>query len=465
MKHVNFRIESDSMGPVEIPSEALYGPQTQRAINNFTIADYPLPWEFLVAIIIIKKAAATANVKLGLLSNENGSVIIDSCKKLLEDSHHDQFPVSVYQTGSGTSTNMNVNEVLARMAELKGTKINANDHVNLGQSSNDVIPSAIHVAVTVEIHKALLPSLRRLITAIQQKGIEYQDVVKTGRTHLMDALPIRIKDEFEAWAIQLEECCERFTESSHRLARLALGGTAIGSGVNCHPEFPALAIAEINNDTGLRFESAISRYKALSSMDTALEISGNLKTTATVLLKIANDLRWMNSGPLSGLAEITLPSLQPGSSIMPAKVNPVIPEAVCMAATQVTGYDAAITMAAQSGNFQLNTMLPLIGYNLLASIELLTGSGYTLAEKCIDGLTVNVKKCAMTLDKNPILATALTNEIGYLRAAELAKLAARDNKTILEIAREHTDIPEERLRTFLDPKRMADGGIHKPSSK
>lgn len=458
MKEEKTRTEHDSMGPVELPAEALYGPQTQRAVNNFSITSQPLPWEFIATVILIKKAAATAHVELGLLDPAAGQTIIECCSMLLDGEYKDQFPVPIYQTGSGTSTNMNVNEVIARMASLKGIKVSANDHVNLGQSSNDVIPTAIHISAAIEIRKALIPALQCLSEAIRRKGREYSEVIKTGRTHLMDALPIRLQAEFDAWAIQLDECGERLDDAFDRLTRLALGGTAIGSGVNCHPDFPATAISIINDATGIRFHSARSAYKGLSSMDTALEISGHLKTIAMALFKISNDLRWMNSGPLSGLGELTLPALQPGSSIMPAKVNPVIPEAVCMAAAQVTGYDTAITMAAGSGNFQLNTMLPLIAANLLASIELLTGSCYTLAEKAIDGLVVNVDRCQSKLEKNPILVTALTPETGYLKAAELAKIATSENRTILEVARQHTDIPEERLRQLLDPKRMADGG-------
>jgi fumarate hydratase class II len=451
------RIEHDSMGPVEVPAEALFGAQTQRAVNNFTILPQPMPWEFIATVILIKKAAATANVELGLLDSTKGQAIIESCTTLLDGLHKEQFPVPVYQTGSGTSTNMNVNEVIARIAELKGVSVSPNDHVNLGQSSNDVIPTAIHISAAVETRNALLPSLLALSETIRRRGKENSEVIKTGRTHLMDALPIRLQAEFEAWAIQLEECGERLNDCLTRLTRLPLGGTAIGSGMNCHPDFTAEAISIINEVTNIRFSPALSAYKGISSMDTALELSGHLKTTAMVLFKIANDLRWMNSGPLSGLSEITLPALQPGSSIMPAKVNPVIPEAVCMAAAQIAGYDTAVTLAAQAGNFQLNTMLPLIAANLLGSIELLTGSCYTLAEKAIEGLRINTEKCAMALEKNPILVTALNPEIGYLQAAKLAKIAANENRTILDVAREHTDIDEGRLRELLDPAKMAKG--------
>ncbi len=457
MKTCRTRTEHDSMGPVEVPADALFGAQTQRAIDNFTVAPQPMPWEFIVTVILIKKAAAAANMELGLLDSEKGEAIIECCTTLLDGDHKDQFPVSVYQTGSGTSTNMNVNEVIARMTELKGISADPNDHVNLGQSSNDVIPTAIHISAAVEIRKALLPSLQVLIETIRRRGREHKDVIKTGRTHLMDALPIRLQAEFEAWAFQLEECCERLNDCLTRLTRLPLGGTAIGSGMNCHPDFAAEAISIINESTSIRFSSAVSAYKGLSSMDTALEVSGHLKTAAMALFKIANDLRWMNSGPLSALGEITLPALQPGSSIMPAKVNPVIPEAVCMAAAQVAGYDTAITLAAQSGNFQLNTMLPLIAANLLSSIELLTGSCYTLAEKAIEGLQVNTEKCSASLEKNPILVTALNPEIGYLQAAKLAKIAATENRTIFDVACEHTDIDKARLQDLLDPAKMARG--------
>jgi len=458
MKSEHGRIEYDSMGPVELPAGVLYGPQTQRAVNNFTLCSQPMPWEFILTVILIKQAAAEANMELGLLDQERGKAIVACCSQLAQGELRDQFPVPVYQTGSGTSTNMNVNEVISSMAKAKGIKVNPNDHVNLGQSSNDVIPSAIHIATAVEIRKALLPATQKLADTIRSKAAEYSEVVKTGRTHLMDALPIRLEAEFEAWALQVDEGRARLEDSFNRLARLPLGGTAIGSGVNCHPDFAATAIAAINEATGIRFERAASSYKGISSMDTALEVSSHLRTLAMSLMKIANDLRWMNSGPLAGIGEIALPALQPGSSIMPAKVNPVIPEAVAMAAAQVAGYDLAVTFAAQSGNFQLNTMLPLIAANLLASIELLTNSCYSLAEKAFTGLVVNGDRCSAALQKNPILVTALNPEIGYLRAAELAKIAVAEDRSLLEVALEHTDLSREKLENLLDPKKMADGG-------
>ncbi|MFV0439498.1 MAG: class II fumarate hydratase [Desulfopila sp.] len=450
------RTERDSMGPVELPAGVLYGPQTQRAVNNFTISSQPLPWKFIATVVLIKQAAATANLELGLLEAQTGHLIVESCTELLGRGPGRDFPVPLYQTGSGTSTNMNVNEVLATMVAAKGAvAVSANDHVNLGQSSNDVIPSAIHISTTREIRQALLPAATQLVTAIRKKGEEYGEVVKTGRTHLMDALPIRLSAEFEAWALQVNEGCERLEDCLTRLSRLPLGGTAIGSGVNCHPGFKDKAIASINAATHIRFSPAPSAYKGISSMDSALEASGQLRTMAMSLMKIANDLRWMNSGPLAGIGEITLPALQPGSSIMPAKVNPVIPEAVAMACAQVAGYDLAITLAAQAGNFQLNTMLPLIGANLLVSVELLTGCCVSLAEKVFAGMIVNSARCSASLKKNPILVTALTPEIGYLRAAELAKIAASEQRDILDVAKEHTELPTKRLEQLLDPKRLA----------
>ena len=315
------RIEYDSMGPVELPAGVLYGPQTQRAVNNFTICPQPMPWEFIVTVILIKQAAAEANMELGLLDQERGKQIVISCEQLTKGELRDQFPVSVYQTGSGTSTNMNVNEVISSMAKAKGVKVSPNDHVNLGQSSNDVIPAAIHIATAIEVRKALIPATQKLADSIRSKAAEYSEVIKTGRTHLMDALPIRVQAEFEAWALQIEESSARLEDSFDRLTRLPLGGTAIGSGVNCHPDFATTAITYINEATGIRFSKARSLYKGISSMDTALEVSSHLKTLAMSLMKIANDLRWMNSGPLSGIGEIVLPALQPGSSIMPAKVK------------------------------------------------------------------------------------------------------------------------------------------------
>jgi fumarate hydratase class II len=353
---------------------------------------------------------------------------------------------------------MNINEVICGLAGKKGIGLSANDHVNLGQSSNDVIPSALQLSAAEEVTSRLGPALAELATSIRRKADEHQEVLKTGRTHLMDALPIYLQDEMEAWAMQIDECRERLISALPRLLRLPLGGTAVGSGLNCHAEFPARAVTRLSEITGLTCTSALSFFKGLSSLDTVVELSGHLKTTAVALTKIANDLRWMNSGPLAGLGEITLPALQPGSSIMPAKVNPVIPEAVCMAAAQVIGNDTVITLAGQSGNFQLNTMLPLVAANLLESIDLLAGSAKALAEKAIDGMRINREVMEQALSRNPILATALNPIIGYLQAAELAKLAMLQNRPILEIAIEMTNLPQSTLKDLLNPRNLARGG-------
>ena len=453
-----YRTERDSMGAVSIPTDALYGPQTQRAVDNFTISPKPLPWPFLKALATIKQAAAETNTALGLLNRDIGEAIRDAAGDIAQGAYKDHFPVSVYQTGSGTSTNMNINEVICGIAAQRGIILSPNDHVNLGQSTNDVFPTAMHLATAEGLKFLLDPALSRLAETIRRKAQEYNEVIKTGRTHLMDALPVYLHDEMEAWAVQVDECRERLAAVLPRLLRLPLGGTAVGSGVNCHPDFAAAAVARLAELTALPCTAAPSLFKGLSSLDTAVEASGHLKTVAVVLMKIANDLRWMNSGPLAGIGEITLPALQPGSSIMPAKVNPVIPEAVCMAAAQVIGNDTVVTLAGQSGSFQLNTMLPLAASTLLESIELLTNSAISLAEKAISAMEVNRETMAKALARNPILVTALNPEIGYLRAAELAKQAMREKRPILEVALEQTDIPQQKLEQLLDPAIMANGG-------
>ncbi len=453
-----YRTESDSMGEIQVPLQALYGAQTERAIQNFTIFKQPLPWIFIEAVLLIKAAAAATNGELGLLPLDYARIIEDAVKELLLTRPSDQFPVSIYQTGSGTSTNMNVNEVIVGLVRQKGVEISANDHVNLGQSSNDVIPSAMHMSAAIVATDLLLPALGNLARIIRDFGATHKDVVKTGRTHLMDALPIRLQAEMEGWAAQLDECIERIESALPRLKRLPLGGTAVGSGVNCHPQFAAIAIGHLNKATTLTFTQAPSLYKSISSLDTVVEFSGHLKTCAIALSKIAGDLRWMNSGPLAGLGEICLPNLQPGSSIMPAKVNPVIPEAVCMACAQVIGNDTTITLAGMGGNFQLNTMLPVAAAKILESLELLAGSARCLGDKAVKGMTLNHEVYARALTLSPILVTALNPRIGYLRAAEIAKIAQKENRPILDVALEQTDIPREELERLLNPKNLADGG-------
>jgi fumarate hydratase, class II len=453
-----FRKEIDSMGEVEIPLEALYGPQTQRALNNFTIPSPPLPWAFIAAILEIKEAAAVANRRLGLLSAQQASAIEAAVATLLAQQSQQHFPLTAYQTGSATSTNMNVNEVIVGLARLSGLVLSANDHVNLGQSSNDVIPSAIHLAACQAVSKQLLPALTSLAVTIREFAARHRQVIKTARTHLMDALPIYLQAEMEAWAAQLDEAVERLEGCLPRLARLPLGGTAVGSGVNCHPDFAAQAIARLRETTGITFTPAPSLYKNISSLDSVVELSGHLRAGAVALNKIAEDLRWMNSGPLTGLGEIRLPALQPGSSIMPAKVNPVICEAVRMACAQIIGNDATLTLAGLGGNFQLNTMLPLAAARILESVELLAASAQTLGKNAIEGMVVNQQAYRQTLAHNPILVTALNPRIGYLRAAEIAKKAQAEGRTILEVASELTDIEPGELQRLLDPARLADGG-------
>jgi len=451
----NYRTETDSMGKVQVPMHALYGAQTQRAVDNFTISSQPLPWSFIRALLLIKQSAALANSGLGILPGQLSDAIVKCTVELLAGQPMEEFPVSVYQTGSGTSTNMNVNEVISGLARTKGVNLSANDHVNLSQSSNDVIPTALHIAATVETKEKLLPALEDLRTELLLFGNKHQKVIKTGRTHLMDALPIRLKAEIDGWAAQIRECCERHENALLRLTRLPLGGTAVGSGVNCPPGFSDRAIKIINDETGMVFSSTASFYKGISSLDTIVEYSGTLKTTAVALSKIANDLRWMNSGPLAGLAEINLPALQPGSSIMPAKINPVIPEAVLMASAQVIGNDTTIHIAGLGGNFQLNTMLPVAASNILHSIELLTGSALSLAEKVISKMTVNNKVLRRPLALNPILVTALTPITGYMKAVEIGRIAANSKRPVIEVAKELTDISPEKLEQLLDPENLA----------
>ncbi len=458
MERTAYRIEKDSMGEVQVPADALYGAQTQRAVDNFTISAQSLPWQFIEAILVIKAAAAQTNEELGLLTPENAKFICEAVDKLRTAQPMEQFPISIYQTGSGTSTNMNVNEVIVGVVRKKDVELSPNDHINLCQSSNDVIPTALQISALQASTESLLPAFKKLAEIIRKFGADNNDVVKTGRTHLMDALPIRLQSELEGWAVQLDECRERLTSGLSRLSRLPLGGTAVGSGVNCHPDFPAKTIARINGITGLVFTQAVSYYKGLSSLDTVIEYSGHLKTCAITLNKIANDLRWMNSGPLAGLAEIQLPALQPGSSIMPAKVNPVIPEAVCMATAQVIGNDTTLNLAGLGGSFQLNTMLPLAAANLLQSIDLLAGSAESLGEKAIKDMTVNRRNFERALSLNPILVTSLNPVIGYLKAAEIGKIALKEKRPVLEVALEKTDIPREELQRLLNPRNLADGG-------
>ena len=404
----------DSLGEVRVPAEALYGPQTQRAIENFRFSDFRFPRPFLAALGLIKKAAAEVNGELSLLEPDVVAAIAEAADQVAKGRHDAEFPLDIFQTGSGTSTNMNANEVIATLAgRICGNTVQPNDQVNVGQSSNDVIPAAIHLSAAQEVSHRLLPAIAALAEAIAAKAREVDHVVKTGRTHLMDAVPMRMSQELSGWEAQLRAAAERIGSAMLRILELPLGGTAIGTGLNADPRFGELVVARIAKISGLPFTRSRNLFAAISSQDTSLELSAQLRGLAVSLLKISNDLRWMNSGPVSGLAEISLPALQPGSSIMPGKVNPVIPEAVAMICAQVIGSDATILIAGQSGAFQLNTMLPVIAWNLLNSIHLLSGAAEALGSKAIAGFAVNEKRLAELAGKNPILATALAPHIGY----------------------------------------------------
>jgi len=460
MSNNRFRIEHDSMGELKVPADALYGAQTQRAVDNFPISGLHLPREFIRALGLIKAAAAEANLGLGYLKKSQAAAIRKAALAVAEGEYDKQFPIDIFQTGSGTSTNMNANEVIAHVAAKAGAKVHPNDHVNYGQSSNDVIPTAIHVSATLTTSEQLIPALKHLRKAIDKRARELKNVPKTGRTHLMDAMPITFGQELSGWAAQIDSSIERIEDSLKRMRRLPQGGTAVGTGINADAKFgPALA-RELKKLTEVRFESAQNYFEGMAGQDAAVELSGQLKTLAVALLKIANDLRWMNSGPLAGLGEIELPALQPGSSIMPGKVNPVIPEATAMVAAQVIGNDAAITIGGQSGNFQLNVMLPMIAYNLLQSIEILANVTVLLADKAIAGFKVNTARVKEALDKNPILVTALNPVIGYEKGAATAKQAYKEKRPIMDVALETTGLSKDELKKLLDPMTLTKGGIH-----
>ena len=456
----DFRIEHDSLGELKVPANALWGPQTQRAVDNFPISQLRMPRDFIRALGIIKWAAATANHEVQSLDAKRAAAIQKAALEVADGRHDAQFPVDVFQTGSGTSSNMNANEVIARVAsQYANVPVHPNDHVNMSQSSNDVIPTAIQVSALLGIEQHLLPALAYLSAVIARRVTEIGDVVKTGRTHLMDAMPVTFGQELGGWRAQIDHGSARVMESRARLQSIALGGTAVGTGVNAPPKFAARAAKYLSVKSGLELRPSQNYFEALSSQDTAVELSGQLKTVAVSLMKIANDLRWMNSGPLAGLGEISLPALQPGSSIMPGKVNPVIPEAVTMVVAQVIGNDTTITIAGQSGNFQLNVMLPVIAYNLTQSIELLSNASRVLADAAISGLTVNEARVNTVLERNPILITALNPVIGYETGAKIAKQAYAEGRAVREVAAEHTKLSDEELRRLLDPRELTKGGV------
>ena len=461
---MKYRIEKDSLGDVKVPQKALWGAQTQRALDNFTISGikfaFPFGRSFIEALGIIKFSAAAANQKLKLLSAKKAAPIKAASKDVIKGLYDDAFPLDVFQTGSGTSTNMNANEVIANLAS-KASKlsIDANDDVNMSQSSNDVIPTAICISALIDMHRLLLPNLDILIKSIDTKMLKLKGKVKTGRTHLMDAMPIDFSQELSGWKAQLEASKRSLVTATNRMNELSQGGTAIGTGINSHKDFSKNFCIQVNQVSKLKTKPAKNFFQGLSSVDNAVELSSALKNLSIVLMKISNDLRWMNSGPLTGLGEIELEALQPGSSIMPGKVNPVIPEAVAMACADVIGNDTSITVAGQSGNFQLNVMLPVVAYNLLKSINLLGNAMPLLANKAIKTFKVNTKNIDESLSKNPILVTALNRIIGYSKAAAIAKKAYKENKPIIDIAHEETEMSKAELKKLLNPSKLTKGGI------
>ena len=463
---MKYRIEKDSLGEVKVPSKALWGAQTQRAVNNFPISgikmDFPFTKSFVSSLGLIKDAAAKANLRLKLISSKKSKAISRAAKEVWQEKHHHEFPIDVFQTGSGTSSNMNANEVIANLAsKYAKLNVNANDDVNMSQSSNDVIPTAIKISSHMDLTKKLYPALDKLIITIEKKAISLRGTIKTGRTHLMDAMPVDFAEELFAWSSQLKSSKDMLLIIEKKLLELPQGGTAVGSGVNAHKNFSKYFALEMTKLLGKGNKCVPSKnfYHELSAQDCSVQLSGELKNLALVLMKISNDLRWMNSGPLAGLSEIELKALQPGSSIMPGKVNPVIPEAVTMASADVIGNDVSITVAAQSGNFQLNVMLPVIAYNLLKSINLLSGAMNVLSKNAIGSFKVNKKNLEVSLSKNPILVTALNPIIGYEKAASIAKKAYKENRSIIDVAAEETDIPKAKLAKLLDPSKLAKGGI------
>ncbi|MGH3463585.1 MAG: class II fumarate hydratase [Kribbellaceae bacterium] len=447
-----YRIEHDTMGEVKVPRDALWRAQTQRAVENFPISGRPLDPALIHALANIKASAAIVNAELGVVDKTTADAIVAAAEQVAAGEHDEQFPIDVFQTGSGTSTNMNVNEVVASLA---GEGIHPNDHVNASQSSNDTFPSAIHVAATAGVVRDLLPALENLAESLQNKASEFGDVVKSGRTHLMDATPVTLGQEFAGYAAQVRRGADRVRDTLPRVAELPLGGTAVGTGINTPPGFAAKVIAELNRRTGLSLTEATDHFEAQGARDGLVELSGQLKTIAVSLTKICNDLRWMGSGPRAGLGEIALPDLQPGSSIMPGKVNPVICEATLMVAAQVIGNDAAVTAGGAAGNFELNVMLPMMARNILESIQLLANASTLLADRCVDGITANVEHCRTLAESSPSIVTPLNRYIGYENAAAVAKSALKQGKTIRQIVIEEGyvergDLTEPELDAALD---------------
>ncbi len=458
------RIERDSMGEMRVPINAYYGASTQRAVLNFPISDLRFPREFIRALGQIKQAAAETNSTLGTVDPKIASAIIQAAQEVIDGKLDDHFVLDIFQTGSGTSTNMNANEVIANRAnELLGgsrgsRKVHPNDHVNFGQSSNDVIPTAIHLSALVSIEHDLIPALQELQRALEQKAEEFMPIIKTGRTHLQDATPIRLGQEFQGYAGQIERGVARVRHAQQELSEVALGGTAVGTGVNTHPEFAALVCQRLSQMNNVTVRETSSHFQAQSTLDNVVEASGSLNTLAVSLMKIANDIRWLGSGPRAGIGEIELPAVQPGSSIMPGKVNPVIAESVCMVCAQVMGNHTTITVGGQSGNFEINVMMPVVAYNLLQSIRLLAAVARNFTEQCIKGLKATTKGPEM-VERGLAICTSLAPVIGYDAAADISKEAHKTGRTVREVARERTQLSEEELDRILNPENMTRPGL------
>ena len=466
MAKKRYRVEKDSLGEVKIPFNALWGPQTQRAINNFPISgitfNFPFCRTFIMALGVIKEAAARANQTLKLLDTKKARGVIKASKEVWSGKHDNQFPIDIFQTGSGTSTNMNANEVIGKLAtKYSGVEVDPNDHVNMSQSSNDVIPTAINISCHCDLEHLLLPALQDLIKAIGNKAKRLEGVTKTGRTHLMDAMPIKMDQELNAWKSQLESSQESLLVVTDKLLFLPQGGTAVGTGINAHPSFSKEFAKEVSKLGKTKAKPSNNFFHSLSAQDTSLQVSGELRNLATILMKISTDLRWMNSGPLTGLGEIELKALQPGSSIMPGKVNPVIPESVSMVCADVIGNDVTVAIAAQSGNFQLNVMLPVIAYNLLKSINILSNAMEALGSKAIKTFKINKTNIQESLEKNPVLVTSLTPVIGYSKASEIAKKAYKEKRPVIEVALEETKLSRKKLEKLLNPENLTSGGVKK----
>ncbi|MET1133114.1 MAG: class II fumarate hydratase [Aeromicrobium sp.] len=458
--NTQWRIEHDTMGEVKVPADALYRAQTQRAVENFPISGTPIESAQIRALAQIKAACATANAELGILDQAMADAIVAAADEVATGAHDAHFPIDVFQTGSGTSSNMNANEVIATLAtKNSGIEVHPNDHVNASQSSNDVFPTSIHVAATESALTLLIPALDHLAKSLEAKATEFAQVVKSGRTHLMDATPVTLGQEFAGYAAQIRRGIERIEASLPRTAEVPLGGTAVGTGINTPKGFPQRVIEVLAERTGLPLTEARDHFEAQGARDGLVEMSGQLRTIAVSLVKINNDLRWMGSGPRTGLGEIHLPDLQPGSSIMPGKVNPVLPEATLMVCAQVIGNDAAIAFAGASGSFELNVMLPVIGRNILESMRLLANASTTLADRCIDGITADVERCRELAESSPSVVTPLNRYIGYENAAAIAKKAVKERKTIRQVVIEEGyvergEISEADLDAALDVMSM-----------